>query len=230
MAQLDQLAEKPARRLGILGRTGWLSRQPDDFQTLIAQLGRWREFTAGEVLYFAGEEASWMVGLAEGILEVTFPLVSDEPVVIHRAEPGFWTGEMSVLPGQTRLISIAAATNVRVFVVSASSIHRILTADPRHWKSLFDLSLLNSRIAVTLLAEALALSPRARVARILLRLAGADGAVPGSQEDLGRLLGMTRSSVRRALTSLIELGAVESGYGRLSVRDRAALERLTHEA
>jgi hypothetical protein len=84
--------------------------------------------------------------------------------------------------------------------------------------------------AVTLLAEALALSPRARVARILLRLAGSDGAVPGSQEDLGRLLGMTRSSVRRALTSLIDLGAVESGYGRLSVRDRAALERLTHEA
>jgi CRP/FNR family transcriptional regulator, cyclic AMP receptor protein len=61
----------------------------------MARLGRWREFKAGELLYLAGDEADCMVGLAEGILEITFPLVGDEPVVIHRAEPGFWTGEAS---------------------------------------------------------------------------------------------------------------------------------------
>jgi CRP-like cAMP-binding protein len=137
---------------------------------------------------------------------------------------------MSVVPGQTRIISVAAATDVRVFVLPGASVRRMLAEEPRFWAPFYDLSMQSSRIAVTLLAEALSLSPRARVARVLLRLAGADGAVPGSQEDLGRLLGMTRSSVRRALASLIEIGAVESGYGRLSVRDRAALERLTHEA
>jgi CRP-like cAMP-binding protein len=230
MAQLDQFAENTADRLGVLAHTGWLSRQPADLQAHVARLGRWRVLDAGEVLYLAGDEADWMVGLAEGILEITFPLVSDEPVVIHRAEPGFWTGEMSILSGQTRIISIAAATRVRVFVLPAASVRRMLAEDPRHWPSFYDLSLSSSLTAVTLLAEALALSPRARVARILLRLAGSDGSVPGSQEDLGRLLGMTRSSVRRALTSLVDLGAVESGYGRLSLRDRAALERLTHEA
>jgi CRP-like cAMP-binding protein len=230
MAQLEHFVENTAKRLGVLAKTGWLSRQSDDFQTLIARLGRWREFKAGETLYLAGEESGYLVGLAEGIFEITFPLVSDEPVVVHRAEPGFWTGEACVLPGQVRILSIAAATKVRVFVLPASSIQRMLSEDARHWAPFFELSLANSGTAVTLLAEALALSPRARVARILLRLAGPDGGVQGSQEDLGRLLGMTRSSVRRALTSLIEIGAVEGGYGRLSVRDRAALERLTHEA
>jgi CRP-like cAMP-binding protein len=230
MAQLEHFIENTGKRLGVLTKTGWLAHQSAEFQTLIARLGRWREYRAGETLYLAGEEADYLAGLAEGIFEVTFPLVGDEPVVIHRAEPGFWTGEMSVLPGQTRIISIAAATDTRVFVVPASSIHRMLAEEPRHWRPFFDLSLRSSLTAVTLVAEALSLSPRARVARILLRLARPDGAVPGSQEDLGRLLGMTRSSVRRALTSLIEIGAVESGYGRLSVRDRSALERLTHEA
>ncbi len=227
---MGHLQDNAARRLGVLSERGWLARQDPAFQALIARLGRWREFKAGETLYLAGEEADYLAGLAEGIFEITFPLVGDEPVVIHRAEPGFWTGEASLVPGQGRVISIAAATDVRVFVVPASSLHRMLAGEPRYWGPFYDLSLSSSRTAVTLLAEALALSPRARVARILLRLARPDGGVPGSQEDLGRLLGMTRSSVRRALASLIEIGAVESGYGKLSVRDRAALERLTHEA
>jgi CRP-like cAMP-binding protein len=230
MAQLDQFDTNAVSRLGVLARAGWLSRQPPEFQALIARLGRWRDVKAGETLYLAGDEATWMVGLADGIIEVTFPLVGDEPVVIHRAEPGFWTGEASVLVRQTRIISIAAATDVRVFVLAAAGLRHALDREPRHWPSLYDLSLTNSLTAITLLAEALSLSPRARVARILLRLARPDGSVPGSQEDLARLLGMTRSSVRRALSSLIELGAVESGYGVLSLRDRCLLERLMGEA
>jgi CRP-like cAMP-binding protein len=230
MAQLDQFVENTTDRLGVLAHMGWLSRQPADLQAHAARLGRWRIYDAGEVVYLAGDAADSMVGLGEGILEVTFPLVSDEPVVIHRAEPGFWTGEMSIVSGQARIISIAAATRVRVFILPGAGIRRLLAEEPRHWPSFYELSLSSSLTAITLLAEALALSPRARVARILLRLAGDDGSVPGSQEDLGRLLGMTRSSVRRALTSLIDLGAVQSGYGRLSLRDRATLERLTHEA
>lgn len=230
MAQLDQFTESVARRLNILHRVGWLSRQPHDFQALVAQLGRWRELRAGETLYIAGDEPDGMLGLAEGILELTFPLLGDEPVVVHRAEPGFWIGEAAILTGQPRLVSIAAATNARVFFVPACSIRRLVEEEPRHWRSFYEQSLTTTMTAVTLLAEALSLSPRARVARILLRLASTDGSVPGSQEDLGRLLGMTRSSVRRALASLTEVGAVTSGYGVLSIHDRKLLEQLTREA
>lgn len=229
MAQLDHLDESTTNRLGILARKGWLSRQPEEFRTLIAGLGRWREVTAGQTLYLSDDEADWIVGQASGILEITFPLVGDEPVVIHRAEPGFWTGEASVIPGNRRIISLAAVTDARLLVIPAPALRRALEAEPRHWRSLYDLSLTNTTIAVTLVAEALSLSPRARVARILLRLAKADGSVEGSQEDLARLLGMTRSSIRRALSSLMEVGAVQSGYGNLSIRDRATLERLSSE-
>lgn len=230
MAQLNQFATNEVDRLGVLAKTGWLSWQSPELQALVARLGRWRSAEAGEVLYLAGDDANWVFGLAEGILEITFPLVSDEPVVIHRAEPGFWTGEASLVPGNTRIISITAATHARLFVLPAPAIRHMLEEHPRHWRAFFEMSLASSGIAVTLLAEALSLSPRARVARILLRLAGADGTVPGSQEDLGRLLGMTRSSVRRALASLIEVGAIKSGYGVLSILDRRMLERLTREA
>lgn len=230
VAQLNQFVENPIGRLGVLARTGWLSQQPLDFQAQVSRLGRWRDAKTGEILYLAGDEADWIVGLAEGIFEITFPLLGDEPVVIHRAEPGFWTGETSMVAGRRRIISIAAATEARMFVLPAAGVRRMLEDAPHHWRSLYELSLSSSLTAITLLAEVLSLTPRARVARILLRLAGPDGSVPGSQEDLGRLLGMTRSSVRRALSSLVELGAIEGGYGVLSIRDRGKLESLTGEA
>jgi CRP/FNR family transcriptional regulator, cyclic AMP receptor protein len=141
MAQLDQFAESGVDRLGVLAHTGWLSKQPVDLQVHLARIGRWRVFEAGEVVYLAGGEADFLLGLAEGILEITFPLVSDEPVVIHRAAPGFWTGEASILAGQPRLISIAAATRVRLFAVPASRVRRLLSDEPRHWPSFYAQSL-----------------------------------------------------------------------------------------
>jgi CRP/FNR family transcriptional regulator, cyclic AMP receptor protein len=230
MAQLDQFTETTAKRLGILARAGWLARQPADFQDVVARLGRWKTFEAGETIFLAGDEPDGLFGLGEGILEMTFPLIGEEPVVVHRAEPGFWIGEAAILMDQKRFITVSAATRARVFVIPSSSVRRIVEEKPRHWRSFYDQCLTNQMTTLTLLAEALSLSPRARVARILLRLARSDGSVPGSQEDLGRLLGMTRSSVRRALSSLIEVGAVTSGYGVLSIRDRTMLERLVFEA
>jgi CRP-like cAMP-binding protein len=230
MAQVDQLSGSAATRLGVLAEIGWLSRQPKDFQSLIARLGRWRKLEARETVYLAGEEPEGLFGLAEGILEMTFPLISEEPVVVHRAEPGFWIGDTAILTDQKRLVTVSAATCARVFVIPASSIRRIVKEEPRHWRSFYDLCVTNQVTTLVLLAEAVSLSPRARIARILLRLALPDGSVPGSQEELGRLLGMTRSSVRRALSSLIEMGAVASGYGVLSIRDRTILEGLVREA
>jgi CRP-like cAMP-binding protein len=150
--------------------------------------------------------------------------------VVHRAEPGFWIGDVATLTDQETFVSVSAATRARVFVIPASSIRRIVEDEPSHWRSFYDQCVTNQITTLRLLAEAVALSPRARIARILLRLALPDGSVPGSQEELGRLLGMTRSSVRRALSSLIEMGAVASGYGVLSIRDRTILEGLVREA
>ena len=230
MAQVDQFSGTAATRLGVLAEIGWLSQQPKDFQALVARLGRWRKLEASETIYLAGEEPDGLYGLAEGILEMTFPLISEEPVVVHRAEPGFWIGDASILTDQKRFVTVSAATRARVFVIPASSIRRIVEEEPRHWRSFYDQCVTNQITTLMLLAESMSLSPRARIARILLRLALPDGSVPGTQEDLGRLLGMTRSSARRALSSLIEIGAVASGYGVLSIRDRTILERLVREA
>jgi CRP-like cAMP-binding protein len=101
---------------------------------------------------------------------------------------------------------------------------------PAAWEAFYRLSHINAMTAVTLLAEVLALTPRARLARIVLRLADEDGRVEVRQDDLARLLGMTRSSLQRALTSLVEADTIAPGYGRLDILDRDRLAEITHES
>jgi hypothetical protein len=50
------------------------------------------------------------------------------------------------------------------------------------------------------------------------------------QEEMARLIGMTRSSLQRALKGLAESGAISSGYGCIVVQDRGWLERVRDEA
>jgi CRP/FNR family cyclic AMP-dependent transcriptional regulator len=216
--------------LAPLTERGWLATQPAAFQGWMARNGRWQVYAPQQVLYDAGEEPDALYGLGEGALEVTLPLVGDEPVTVHRAEPGFWLGESALLARTTRLLTLTAATEARVFRVPAARIRALVAEQPEAWNSLYELSHLNASLAVTLLAEALALSPRARLARMLLRLADGEGRVVARQEELARLIGMTRSSLQRALAGLAEAGAVSSGYGSLVVRDRAALKAMRDEA
>ena len=63
---------------------------------------------------------------------------------------------------------------------------------------------------------------------MLLRLADPGGEVHATQFDLARLLGVTRSSLQRALGHLHDDGSVRTGYRVIIVHDRAKLERYAN--
>jgi CRP-like cAMP-binding protein len=213
-----------------LDRVGWLSEQPVSFRNWVAENGRWRRYAAGETIYLAGDEPDGMYGLGSGALDIAFPLQSDEPVAIHRAEPGFWIGEAALMAGATRLISLTAAADSRVYHIPVTALRGLLERDPGCWRILYEQSFGSLSRALTLLAEALALSPRARLSRLLLRLANEEGRVYGNQDEFSRLIGMTRSSVRRALASLVETGAIRTGYRWLDIVDATRLAEISNEA
>ena len=213
-----------------LDRVGWLAAQPPEFVAWVAENGRWRIFAAGEVIYLAGDEPDGMYGLGSGALEVNFPLRGEEPVTVHRAEPGFWIGEAAMMAGATRLVGLSAARESRVFHIPTGPLRDLLQREPGHWRILYEQSFANLATALTLLAEALALSPRARLARLLLRLADAEGRVLANQDEFAQLIGMTRSSVGRALASLAEAGIVRTGYRCLEIADMEGLRVISREA
>lgn len=227
---MGQTRPRTTAVLDPLDRVGWLAAQPEEFRRWVAANGRWRRFSAGEVIYLAGDEPDGMYGLGDGALEVSFPLLGEEMVTLHRAEPGFWIGEAALMAGATRVVGLSAALDSRVFHIPLGALAELLKRDPACWRLLYEQSFANLTVALTLLAETLSLTARARMARLLLRLADEDGRVSVNQDDLGRLIGMTRSSVRRTLASLTSAGAVRTGYGYLQVVDRESLAGITREA
>ena len=165
------------------------------------------------------------MGWGTVVLDVAIPISDDEEVTVHRAPPGFWVGDGALLSSMPRQVSVEAAMACRVFCLPVAAVQRILAAHPEYWMYFHRLGSLNLTLAIRALGEVIALPPRARFARLLLRIASPDGSVRVTQEELGRLAGMSRVAFRRAFASLIESGAVETEYGGLRICDAAALKR-----
>jgi CRP-like cAMP-binding protein len=213
-----------AERLRALAATGWLSLQPPDFQDRMIAIGRWTSLPRGRALYVLGEAPDAIFGLGSGLLDVSLP-VGEEDVTVHRAPPGFWVGDGALLSGVPRMLTVVAATECEVFRIPHAPLRRLLEENPGDWRCFHHLATLNGLLATQALAEALALPARPRFARVLLRLALPDGTVAATQEELGRMTGMSRAAFRRALGALIAAGVIETGRGAVRIHDRAALER-----
>lgn len=160
---------------------------------------------------------------------MTFPLISEEPVIIHRGEVGFWIGDNAELAAVPRLVSVTAATDCRLFHLPSRAVQSLLREHPTHWRSFYILSALNVAVAVTQLSEVLALSVRARACRRLLEVSTNSADVGITQDELSKLLGVTRGTMRRCLDELTAMGAIEWRYRQLHVISREILERFKDE-
>lgn len=224
-------ANRTNQRLDLapLDRVGWLAGQPEEFRDWVARCGRWREYAAGQFVYHAGDPADGLYGLAAGGIEVSFPLLAEEPVTLYRAEVGFWIGDNAELSETPRVVSLRAVSRSRLLHLSTAAIRALLTERPQHWREFYRLSARNVSLAVTLLGEALALTPRARICRRLLELAEHTLEANITQEDLGRVVGAPRTSLRRCLADLAERGAIELRYRRVRILDAAVLASFKDE-
>lgn len=67
---------------------------------------------------------------------------------------------------------------------------------------------------------------RWRVANYLLTLAGRDGAVPCTQEDIAAAVSVSRVTVSRVLGEFAQRGWVEPGYRKIFLREPGELKKL----
>jgi CRP-like cAMP-binding protein len=146
-------------------------------------------------------------------------------VVIHRATPGFWIGDSALLAGLTRSLTLSAASDGQLFKLPAAAVRRELEEHPGDWSCFYRLNHVNVSRTLSALAEVISLPATARFARALLRLTSSSGAVHVTQEELGRMVGMSRAAFRRSFAALIKQGIVEVEYGRIQIRNLPALER-----
>ncbi|HBG99479.1 MAG TPA: Crp/Fnr family transcriptional regulator [Rhodobacteraceae bacterium] len=184
-----------------LSKTGWFAEQAEDFQDRMKTLARWRNYRAGESLFEVGDTPDAVFGLEQGRLDVAIPISGDEMVNIWRAQSGFWIGDSALLAEKTRGVSVTAHGDCLVLVLPALALRRHLDETPGDIACFFRLADRNMMLALQVLSEVLNLPPRARFARLLLRLTSDAGVV--QRPDL-RLPPAIKTSFNRVLQRPVE--------------------------
>lgn len=218
-----------ATKISPLDQTGWLEHEDEALRNWVSDVGRWRIYDAGQLIYNAGDQSDGLYGLGSGVLEITLPLTGDEPVFLHLAEIGFWIGDVAELAGIPRIVTMSAATRCRLLHLPSRAVQSLLDDRPQYWRAFYRLSAINVTATARHYAEALSLTVRARVCRHLLRLAETSQIVEVTQDNLARLVGVTRGTLRRCVTDLAVLGAVDIQYRKLRVLDPSILKRFRDE-
>lgn len=212
----------------VLSARGWLSERTAEFRQDIAKIARFREFEAGVPLYLYGDVPNGLFGLVEGALDIAIPRSDGMEVTVHQAETGFWIGDLALLAGQTRVVSVIAARRSLVAHLPDQALRRLVAAKPNFYADFYALTHGNMALALRLLANLSTFPSDARVAaRILMHDedAGSEG-LQLSQAKLAELVALSPPTLQRVLRRLQENDLVELGYGRIRVLDRRGLLAL----
>jgi CRP-like cAMP-binding protein len=212
--------------LGLLATTGWLAEQPAWFRALIVAHGSWRSYDRDERIVAAQTTLDGLYGVAEGCIDFFIPVQGEGLVRAHRYRAGQWWGTVGIFAGRPALTETRAAEPSRLWRAPSAALAEIVAARPDAWPCFAALSYRNVSTTLTLLGEALALPPTARLARRILLLADGGMHVSATLDDLAALIGVTRSTAQRAIGDLVRAGAIEKRYRQVVLRDRAALERI----
>lgn len=209
------------------GRQGWFSTRTSEVRRALGDIARILCYGEGETIYHFGDRANGIFGLVEGAIEVRIPRADGVDITIHRAEPGFWIGDLAFMSEQRRIISLLAVAPTQVLHLPEAALLSLLKKEPDLHRDFYVLSHMNTSLALQLLAN---LTVSGSVARIALRLnmyldthPDHGGVIHLTHVQLAELVALSPPTVERGLKELQTRGALDLGYGRITIFDRDLL-------
>ena len=188
---------------------------------------------AGELIFGKGSPGRSMMAVLRGSVKISLPSIAGREIVLAINNAGDIFGEMALLDGSERTADASAMTDCDLLVIDQRDFLPFL--ERRADLCITLLKLLCRRLRQTNEHVEGALFERldVRLARVLLRLAGATGeAQKGpyririSQNELASLLGAARESVNKQLHAWQRAGLVDLRTREITILDRTALDDL----
>ena len=209
LAQVPLFAELSEEELGRLG----------------SRLRR-RRYAKGEVVFLRGDPGTSLCIVEAGAIKILLTSPEGKEIVLGLFGAGDFFGELALLDGEPRSADAIAAEASQLLLLEREDFLRYLEATPRAAIRLLSVLAQRLRRDAELMQEAVFLDVPARLARVLLRLAGAPsrpgGAPPAiparlSQAELASMVGTTRESINRWLRSYERRGLIRQQQGRISI-------------
>ncbi|MEU4425330.1 Crp/Fnr family transcriptional regulator [Actinoplanes sp. NPDC024001] len=204
----------------------------------LLRLGNPKRVPPGSVLIREGDEESHVFVIQHGLTKVTAETAKGRPALLSIRVSGDLLGELSALSGTPRsaTVTMCGPRPGLVRVVRGRDFGRFLTDHPDAAVDLAATVGERLRWSNQRRIDFTSYPVRTRVARVLSELAGRHGTparhgaleigVRLTQPELAALSGAAEISVQKALRELRRAGLLSTGYGRITVRDPAALQDI----
>ena len=208
--------------------------EPERLQPLTGKL-RSRHYQRGEVIFHEDDPGDRMHIIVEGSVKISVTSEDGREKNIALFKPAECFGEMPLLDGSRRSATATAMETLETLVLMRDDFQDFLTENPQVAAEITNLLARRLRNVNQMLVDTAFLDVPTRVAKQLLALAGsyagdADPSeprvVPLGQDELASLVGASRETVSRALTSYRRMGILTTSHRRIVISDLKGLEHM----
>lgn len=195
-----------------------------------------RAFPTGATVCARGTPSNQWLGVIEGMLKVETVALAGRSSTFAGVPAGAWLGEGAVLKGEARPYDVVAIRDSVVAFMPRTTFLWLLAES--HPFALWLITQLNARLGYYVaLVQSFRLNDTTKqVAYCLAELFNTTlypterRQISISQEEIGRLSGVSRSIANRALRELHDRKVIQMGYGTITILDMQALDKLAHGA
>lgn len=214
--------------LRLLREGAWFNALPAALQDRFVSSLVVRTYRRGQTVTRAGSRVDGLYGLLEGRLLVIRPVANNIEDLIHVAEPGFWIGEYSLLTDDVAMVSTIASTASRMVILPRPAFDAMIDEEPGWFRPFARLALQRYGLLLRQLADTRTLPPearlRARLADIIdlrrhERFSRGPIVLRLSQEELARIVGVSRQTLNALLADMRAAGLIELGFRSLKIAD-----------
>ncbi len=195
----------------------------------LAEGQRSRIYTPGQLIYLQDTQPTEFYYLESGSARsfISSPEGTERLLTLHRS--GDLMGEASFFDQCPRVSSAVAVTECKVISVDRQRLEQIFRLHPELALPMLRYLARTVRLLSGHVDDITFRPADRRLAGALLRQAVEGYAVHTTHEELGSAVGASRVTVSRVLTQFSKNGWLKTGYGAVTLIDRAALERFAQE-
>lgn len=214
----------------------WFSALPPALAEQLQTQAKPRLLTAGEWLFRRGDAPCGLYAVARGALTIAGTAAMGEQTrtaLLTLVEPPMWLGEIALFDEAPRTHDAYAATHCTLLHIPHQPLRQWLDAHPQYWRDMALLLTDKLRHSLIALEEQTVLSAPQRLAHRLVQMAHSYDQwndnlrtrreLAVSQEQLARMLGLSRQTANQILQELQQAGILQLRRGKLEVLDLNAL-------
>ena len=212
----------------------WFSAIATPLQDALIAAGKVKTLSRGNTLFLRGDAPCGLYAVIEGALRIGMLGEDGKEAILTFIDPPNWIGEISLFDGEARTHDSIAETDCLLLHVPQPALDALLAEQPRYWRAFGQLLTQKLRLTFYAIEDfALLPAPKRLVRRLALmaegygaRTANHPQTIRLQQEQLGRMLSISRQTTNQILKDLETRGLIRLVYGGIEVLDLDALQQL----